>query len=121
MTPLATLVSVALIFPGGTVNNNSIVVVIKYQTQVGQEVRARQEIAALVATVLSSEPECAGITILQHNDDASAIMLVERWADRETFLGPHMQKPHIQSFIQRGVEFLAGPPEIAFWHEVNEA
>ena len=97
------------------------VVVVSYQSAPGQTETARREIAALVAAVLSAEPECRGITMLQANDDPARFMLVERWPTRELFLGPHMQQPHIQDFISRGGAFLAGPPDISFWHATGGA
>ena len=92
------------------------VVVVTYQASPAQVEAARREISALVAAVLSTEPECRGIQMLQDASDPTRFMLIERWPDRETFLGPHMQQPHIQSFIQRAGAFLAGPPDISFWH-----
>ena len=75
---------------------------------------ALEHIKKLVATVLATEDNCAGIDVLQDIDIPERITLVERWPDRETFLGPHMQQPHIQEFIQSAGAFLAGPPEITF-------
>jgi quinol monooxygenase YgiN len=45
--------------------------------------------------------------------------LVERWTSREMFLGPHMNQPHIRSFIQSASAFLTGPPDITFWRQVS--
>ncbi|HWT17055.1 MAG TPA: antibiotic biosynthesis monooxygenase [Patescibacteria group bacterium] len=97
------------------------VVVVRYQSVPEQAETAAREIAALVAAVLAAEPECRGITMLQDADDPSRFMLVERWPSRALFLGPHMQQPHIQAFIARAGGFLAGPPEISFWHTTGGA
>ena len=99
-------------------SSSPIIVVVKYRVQPGQEELAMGELRALVATVLSLEPDCQGITILQHSTELTAIMLIEQWTDQATFLGPHMQQPHIQGFIQRAGDFLAGPPDISFWHSI---
>ena len=99
-------------------SNDSIVVVVKYHTQPGREELAINQIRGLVASVVSLEPECQGISILQNSAEPTAIMLIEHWPNQSTFLGPHMQQPHIQAFIQRAGEFLAGPPEISFWSSV---
>lgn len=93
-------------------------VIVKYRALPDQVEIARQEIAALVATVLASEPECGGITMLQDTADPTAFVLIETWPSREQFLGPHMQQPHIQAFIQSAGRFLAGPPDISFWQPV---
>jgi quinol monooxygenase YgiN len=95
---------------------SEVIVVIRYQATPNQAETARREILALVATVLSAEPACRGIQVLENAMDPTRIMLVERWPDQDAYLGPHMQQPHIQSFIQRAGAFLAGPPDISFWH-----
>lgn len=92
----------------------SIVVVVRYCAQPGKALDALTAVRELVATVLSTEPACAGIEILQNLDNPEAITLVERWPDRGAFLGPHMQQPHIQAFIQSAGALLAGPPDISF-------
>lgn len=92
------------------------VVVVAYRALPDQAGTARREIAALVATVLRAEPECGGITLLQDAADPARLMLIERWPSREHFLGPHMQQPHIRAFIDGAGAFLAGPPDISFWH-----
>ena len=96
-----------------------IVVLIKYLAQPGKEQIAVQALSALVATVKSNEPECQDITILQAADTPGTNLLVEHWSDHATFVGPHMQQPHIQAFMQQGSEFLAGPPDISFWQPVS--
>ena len=94
---------------------SEITVVVSYQALPAHEDAAKKAIAALVATVLSEEPDCSGITILQDANDPARFMLIEHWPSQELFLGPHMQRPHVQSFIQEAGAFLAGPPDISFW------
>lgn len=95
------------------------VVVVGYHSLADQADTAIGEITALVASVLAAESECLGIELLQDADNPTRVMLVERWPSKEHFLGPHMQQPHIQSFIQRAGAFLAGPPEISFWRSAG--
>jgi quinol monooxygenase YgiN len=92
------------------------VVLVGYRALPNHVERAKNAIAALVSTVQSTEPDCGGITMLQDANDPARITLIEYWPSQERFLGPHMQQPHIQSFIQTAGEFLAGPPDISFWH-----
>jgi quinol monooxygenase YgiN len=100
---------------------SGVVVFVAYRSLPGHSDTAAHEIGALVASVLSLEPGCGGITMLQEASDPTRFTLIEHWPSQETFLGPHMQQPHIQSFIQSAGAFLAGPPEISFWHPVSEA
>lgn len=96
-------------------------VVINYRAAPGKDDIAAREIAALVRQVLAAEPECRGIELLQDSNDPTRFMLIERWPSQGVFLGPHMQQPHITSFIARAGSFLAGPPDISFWHAVGGA
>lgn len=100
---------------------SKIVVLVCYRTLPERIEEALSAIGALIATVQTLEPDCAGITLLQDINDQTRITLVERWTSREVFVGPHMQEPHIQSFIQSAAAFLSGPPEITFWRSVSEA
>lgn len=97
------------------------VVIVGYRALPDQADTAKYEISNLIATVQSVEPDCGGITMLQDATDLSRITLIEHWPSQEFFLGPHMQQPHIQSFIQSAGAFLAGPPDISFWHPVGAA
>ncbi|MCC8362144.1 antibiotic biosynthesis monooxygenase [Lysobacter sp. A6] len=98
---------------------SSAVVLVSYRARPECTELARREIASLIAAVQAVEPDCGGITLLQDAGDPTRFMLIEHWPSREIFLGPHMQQPHIQSFIQGAGAFLEGPPEISFWHPVG--
>ena len=94
-------------------------VIVQYTAQTGKAPAALTAIRALVREVISGEPACGGIEILQELDAPERITLVEPWPSREVFLGPHMQQSHIQDFIRGAGELLAGPPQISF-HAVVE-
>jgi len=96
------------------------VVIVQYTALAEKAPTALAAIRALVRAVVSGEPACGGIEILQELDAPERITLIERWPSREVFLGPHMQQPHIQDFIRGAGEFLAGPPQISF-HAVVES
>jgi quinol monooxygenase YgiN len=100
---------------------SGVVVLVSYRSLPEHADMARQKIGTLIATVQAVEPECGGITMLQDANDSTCVTLIEYWPSQEVFLGPHMQQPHIQSFIQSAGAFLAGPPEISFWHRVGGA
>jgi len=97
------------------------VVIVSYRALPDHADLARREIAALVATVKASEPDCGGITMLQDSTDPAALTLIEDWPSKEVFLGPHMQQAHIQAFMRSAGSFLAGPPDISFWQPVDGA
>jgi len=102
-------------------SKEAVIVLIEYRARPGQEEAARSALTALVATVVAREPDCHGITMLDHADDPARILLYERWTDRQTYLGPHMKTPHLVEFIGRAGELFTGPPEITFWTLVGAA
>lgn len=81
--------------------------------------QAKRDIIQLTRTVMAKEPDCLGIEVLQDVDNPTRITLVERWASREAYEGPHMQTEHLQSFIARAKDNLAGPPDISYWLAQN--
>ena len=100
---------------------SGVVVLVSYRSLPEHADTAKREIGDLVAAVQTVESDCAGITMLQDAGDPTRLMLIEHWPSQEIFLGPHMQQPHIQSFIQNAGAFLAGPPDISFWHPAGAA
>lgn len=98
----------------------SIIVIVRYVSQPDRVLDALASVRSLVTTVLATEPACEGIEILRDLEKPESITLIERWPDQATFLGPHMQQPHIQAFIRSAAAFLAGPPDISF-HAVADA
>jgi len=100
-------------------NGNPITVLIYYQAKPGMEDVTKQELTALIASVVS-EPACISINLHQDPDDPTRFMLYENWADKDFYIGEHLQTPHIQNFIQRAEGFLVAPPEISFWELLNE-
>lgn len=99
-------------------SNESVVVLISYRAQPGREEAATRELAALIATVRSTERDCQGITMLHEATDPTHILLHEVWTSREAYLGPHMQTPHLRAFQEQAGSLFTGAPEIAFWNAV---
>lgn len=97
-----------------------ITVLIHYQAQPGKADDGLAALAALVATVLAREPGCLGITIHQDVSDPTRILLYEEWIDKASYVGEHMQTPHLRAFIERAPELFAGPPDISFWERRDE-
>ncbi|MEX1113445.1 MAG: putative quinol monooxygenase [Patescibacteria group bacterium] len=98
---------------------DGVVVLIEYRALAGLETVAQRELAGLVAIVVGNEPDCSGIEILRDVDDATRLILYERWSSRDAYTGPHMRTPHILEFIARAGDFMAGPPTITFLDPVD--
>ena len=95
-----------------------IVVLIVFKLQPGKESLALQVMTSLIAKVRREEPSCSGITMIQDAADPTRVMLDELGPDRESYLGAHMQTPHIKAFQGQGGDLFAGPPDITFWNPV---
>ena len=92
-------------------------VVITYVARPGQAERLRTELTDLIATVVRTEPDCAGIPLLVDAADPHRILLIEYWSSADAFTGPHLTTPHLTAFRARAPEFIAGPPEVTYWDE----
>jgi quinol monooxygenase YgiN len=95
-----------------------IVVLIGFKIQPGRESLATQVVTSLIATVRKEEPACSGITMIQDAADPTRILLYELWPDPDSYMGPHMETPHIKAFKARAGELFSGPPDITFWNTV---
>ena len=95
-----------------------IVVLIAFRIQPGRESLATQVMTSLIATVRREEPACSGITMIRDAADPSRVLLYELWPDRDSYMGPHMETPHIKAFKAQAGELFAGAPEISFWNTV---
>lgn len=82
---------------------------------------ARRELKAVIAQVLAKEPACRGIRVHEAADGPQRWLIVEQWASQEAFTGPHMQQPHMQTFMQVAQTFLDGQANFGFWHETLAA
>ena len=98
---------------------SSVIVLVKYSAQPGKAETARRELSKLIETVQANEVGCLGISLHQNRDEPEGLLLLERWKDRGTFEGPHMQTPYLQAFIGSARNFLAGPPEMSFWEPID--
>ena len=99
---------------------SSVTVLIEYRALADRVESAIAELERLVATVVRTEPDCAGIRLLQDPADPTRLLLDERWSSREAYLGPHFETAHLQAFIAGAAALFAGPPEIQFWRERSE-
>lgn len=96
----------------------SVVVLVRYRAQDGRVDRALRELEALVRLVVA-EPGCDGIAIHRGVSEPLEILLHERWSDAGTYLGSHLETPHLQAFIAKAGELFAGPPELTLWRVVG--
>jgi quinol monooxygenase YgiN len=96
-----------------------IVVLIEFRIRPGKESLATQVMTSLIATVRREEPACSGITMIRDAADPSRILLYELWPDRDSYMGPHMETPHIKAFKAQGGELFVDAPHISFWDQVS--
>ena len=96
-----------------------VIVVIAYRAQPGKGPAARAALTGIIASVLAKEPDCLGIELLQDTGDDTRVLLDETWTSQAAYTGPHMQTPHIKTFIEAAAGLFTGPPDISFWHELS--
>jgi quinol monooxygenase YgiN len=95
-----------------------VTVVITCAIRPDQLATANRELAAIIRTVLAEEPACHGIRVHEDPRNPQRLMIIENWDSEEIFTGPHMQTPHMQSFLKKAECFLDGVAEFGFWREV---
>jgi quinol monooxygenase YgiN len=78
---------------------------------------ARRELRAVIQQVMALEPACLGIRVHEGAKAPNRWLIVEQWASEEAFIGPHMQQPHMQAFMQTAQSFLDGQADFGFWHQ----
>lgn len=98
-----------------------VTVVISCTLRPDQVETARRELAAVIETVLASEPACHGIRVHEDPRNPRRLLIIEDWDSEEIFTGPHLQTPHMQSFLENAEGFLDGAAEFAFWREILTA
>jgi quinol monooxygenase YgiN len=76
----------------------------------------RRDLLNLAQEVRKVEVDCHAIEIAQDLDDLTSVTMIEKWSSREAYEGPHMQTPHMQSFLEQSSQYFAGPPDITFCH-----
>ncbi len=99
-------------------NITSVTVVITCALQPDKVEMARRELQAVIKTVMANEPACRGIRVHDDPKDPQRLLIIEYWDSEEAFTGPHMQTPHMRTFLKTAKKFLDGEAEFGFWREI---
>ncbi|WP_297798474.1 putative quinol monooxygenase [uncultured Eudoraea sp.] len=93
---------------------DNIIVLVKYKAQ---PEKGEETVAALTNLIKKVKTEPNFVLLKLHVDpkDKTNILLYEEWSDASYYNSAHMNTPHLQEFIAKSRNFLAGPPEISFW------
>ncbi len=97
----------------------AVTVVITCAIRPDQLATAKRELAAIIETVMANEPACHDIRVHEDPRNPQRLLIIENWDSEEIFTGPHMQTPHMQSFLKKAEGFLDGVAEFGFWREVS--
>jgi quinol monooxygenase YgiN len=79
---------------------------------------AKRELKAIIKTVMANEAACHGIRVHDDPKNPHRLLIIEYWDSEEIFTGPHMQSPHMQTFLKTAETFLDGVAEFGFWREI---
>lgn len=101
-----------------TLNPEPVTVVITCTLRADEVDTAKRELGAVIKIVVAEEPACQGIRVHEDPMNPRRLLIIERWDSKEIFSGPHMQTPHMQSFLKKAEGFLDGAAEFTFWREV---
>jgi quinol monooxygenase YgiN len=82
---------------------------------------ARHELATVIGLVMANEPACHGIRVHEDPRDPRRLLIIEQWESEEIFTGPHMQMPHMQTFMKTAETFVEGTAEFGFWKQILAA
>ncbi len=95
-----------------------VTVVITCTIQPGKIQIARHALEANIKLVMEHEQACHGIHVHDDPKNPQRLLIIEYWESEEVFTGPHMQTPHMQSFLKTAEQFLDGKAEFSFWREL---
>ena len=90
------------------------IVILKFKTQPEKSAKTISELTKLIEKV-KLEPNFIEIKLHVDSKDSTNILLYEEWSDEIYYNTNHMQTDHIQEFMAKSINFLAGPPDITFW------
>jgi quinol monooxygenase YgiN len=76
--------------------------------------QGKRDLLDFCRAVRKLEPECLAIEIAHDLDDPTSITMIEKWSDRKTYEGPHLQTDHMNAFIERASKYFDGPASISF-------
>jgi len=102
-------------------DSKPVTVVITCAIKLDKMAMARQALEANIKTVMANEDACHGIRVHDDPKNPQRLLIIEYWDSEEAFTGPHMQTPHMQSFLKTAEEFVDGTAEFGFWREILAA
>ena len=76
--------------------------------------QGKSDLLDFARSVEKHEPACSAVEIAQDLDDPTRITMIEKWSDRATYEGPHLQTPHMQALVERASRYFDGPADISF-------
>jgi quinol monooxygenase YgiN len=76
--------------------------------------QGKRDLLEFARIVRKSEPDCLSIEIAQDMDDPTRITMIEKWSDRAAYEGPHLDTPHMKSFVAQSRKFFDGPADVSF-------
>lgn len=92
----------------------NIIVLVEYKAQPEKGEEALAALNNLIEKV-KTEPNFVHLKLHVDPKDNTNILLYEEWSDASYYNSAHMNTSHLQEFIAKSRNFLAGPPEISFW------
>jgi quinol monooxygenase YgiN len=94
-----------------------VTVVITSVIKPGKMKIAKLALKTVIKIVVEQESACRGIQVYDDPCDPQRLLIIEKWDSKEIFLGVHMQRPHMITFMKMAESFLEGKTGFTFWNE----
>ena len=104
---------------GPTTQEGLVTVLVRTQLLPDSIEKGKQDLLDLAREVRKLEPDCLAIELAQDMDNPTSITMIEKWSSRDAYEGPHMQSPHMKSFVEQSSEYFAGPPDVSFSYGIQ--
>ena len=97
--------------------DKKITVLAKIKAKDGLAETVKQQALALVAPT-RSEAGCISYDLHQSTEDENLFMFYENWTSKQA-LDEHIQSSHLQAFIAKAEELLAGALDVSIWKKIS--
>ena len=97
--------------------DEKITVLAKIKAKEAMADTVKQQALALVKPT-RSEAGCISYDLHQSDEDENLFMFYENWISKKA-LDEHIQTPHLQTFIAKAGELLAGALDVSIWKKIS--
>ncbi len=98
-------------------DNKEITVIARLKAKEGKERSLRETLIGLIQPSRADEG-CISYNLHEDPENPALFMFHEIWTSKEA-LDKHLATPHLQEFIKKSEELLAGPLDVSVWKKIT--